>query len=57
MTYRELREFTEKHPNPCWNKAQHDRDFEFRYNSWVQQQNSIEPVKKETNIQKSKKGK
>jgi hypothetical protein len=38
MTYRELLEFTQKHPNPFWNKEQHDRNFEFRFRNWIEQQ-------------------
>lgn len=39
MTYRELLELTKKHPNPFWNKKQHDIEFEYKYRIWVERQN------------------
>ena len=39
MTYRELLEFTKKHPNCFWSKEQKDQNSDYRYKSWVATQN------------------
>jgi len=40
MNYRELIEFTKKHPNPFRSNAQHDKEAEYRYRVWVMKQDS-----------------
>lgn len=54
MTYRELLEFTKKHPNPFWNKEQHNKEFEYRYKAWVAQQNQECDAKKDKTQRRTK---
>lgn len=52
MTYKELLEFTRKNPNPFWNKEQHDKDVDYRYKTWITQQNLERAGKLQTHIKR-----
>mgnify|MGYP001344370298 FL=1 len=46
MTYKELLEFTKKHPNPFWNEEQHNKQVEYKYKDWLAQQNQKHSAEK-----------
>lgn len=39
MTYKELIEFTKKHPNPFWNREQHNKEAEYKFRTWLKKEN------------------